>query len=106
LEDKYETAMVDLINRKKAGQQIPKGKAREQNNVIDLMDALRRSLGKDVKSSNADKPAKAKKAGKRATGQTEMLLPISGKAAASHQAKQGKAQAKKPTHASRRKKAS
>ncbi|MEW6643462.1 MAG: Ku protein [Pseudomonadota bacterium] len=84
-EDEYETAMIDLINRKKAGQPIARGKAHTEGNVIDLMEALRRSLGHDVKAppaaAKAVKPAKGKKPRKRIEGQKEMLFPIAGKGA-------------------------
>src|SRR6059036_3915874 len=44
-EDQYETALVDLINQKRAGKPItPKERPRGEN-VVDLMDALRKSLG-------------------------------------------------------------
>src|ERR1700761_8987335 len=44
-EDQYETALVDLINQKRAGKPIvPKERPRGEN-VVDLMEALRRSVG-------------------------------------------------------------
>src|SRR5271166_4396511 len=44
-EDHYETALVDLINQKRAGKPItPKERPRGEN-VVDLMEALRRSVG-------------------------------------------------------------
>ena len=46
-------------------------------NVINLMDALKRSLSNEKQS--APQPAKARKSKKRVEGQREMLLPISGK---------------------------
>jgi DNA end-binding protein Ku len=100
-EDATETAMVELINRKKAGQPITRAKAREGSNVIDLMEALRRSLGKSGEDKAA-KPAakvsaKGKKGRKRIEGQTEMLLPIEGKGTGKRAAKA--APAKKPARA-------
>jgi DNA end-binding protein Ku len=58
------------------------------------MTALRQSLGDDTKSAPAAKP---KKSPKRAEGQREMLLPISGKkaAAATETAKETPKQAPK-----------
>ena len=78
-EDQYETALIDLINQKRAGKPIA-AKARPRGeNVVDLMDALRKSIG-------AAEPAKdsktAKKPRKVASGQKEMLMPIAGKKAA------------------------
>src|SRR6267378_4238969 len=44
-EDHYETALVDLINQKRAGKLVtPKERPRGEN-VVDLMDALRKSIG-------------------------------------------------------------
>jgi DNA end-binding protein Ku len=44
-EDQYETALLDLINQKRAGKPIT-AKARPRGaNVVDLMDALRKSIG-------------------------------------------------------------
>ena len=74
-EDRYESALVDLVNQKRSGVAVkPHGKARPGTNVVDLMTALQQSL----KGGAAPKP-KAKKPPKRATGQKEMLLPITGK---------------------------
>jgi DNA end-binding protein Ku len=79
-DDRYESALVDLINQKRTGATIqPHGKARPGTNVVDLMTALKQSL----KGGSAAAPAaKAKKPVKRAAGQKEMLLPISGERAA------------------------
>jgi DNA end-binding protein Ku len=76
-EDHYESALVELINQKRAGQPIKAPAAsRTSGNVVDLMDALRKSIAGGGKEAA---PAKARKAKKRAAGQKEMLLPISGK---------------------------
>ncbi|MHC2462461.1 non-homologous end joining protein Ku [Bradyrhizobium embrapense] len=78
-EDQYETALVDLINQKRAGRPIvPKDRPKGEN-VVDLMEALRRSVGgaKSAPTPAAKKPAK--KAKKAAAGQKEMLMPIAGK---------------------------
>jgi DNA end-binding protein Ku len=77
-EDQYETALVDLINQKRAGKPItPKERPRGEN-VVDLMDALRKSVGGPAAETKAAKKP-AKKPRKAATGQKEMLMPISGK---------------------------
>ena len=74
-EDQYETALVELINQKRAGKPItPKERSRGEN-VVDLMEALRRSVG--GASPKAAKPAK--KPRKAVAGQKEMLMPIAGK---------------------------
>lgn len=93
-EDHYESALVELINRKRNGETITAPAAsRTSGNVIDLMDALRKSLKGEPKPQPA---ARAKKGKKRVSGQKEMLLPIAGKggnAAASAQSKTAKAKA-------------
>src|SRR3979490_1745724 len=44
-EDQYESALVDLINRKRAGKPIAAKERPRGENVVDLMDALRKSIG-------------------------------------------------------------
>jgi DNA end-binding protein Ku len=66
-----------MLKKKQAGMTVPKGKASEQpRNVINLMDALRKSVASDKISR-----PQAKKGKKRIDGQREMLLPIPGKKA-------------------------
>ena len=77
-EDHYETALVDLINQKRAGKPItPKERPRGEN-VVDLMEALRESVGGAAAETKAPKKP-AKKPRKAAAGQKEMLMPIAGK---------------------------
>ena len=96
-EDHYETALVDLINKKRAGTPItPKERPRGEN-VVDLMDALRKSIGGDAAPPAPKKPAK--KAKKASAGQKEMLMPIPGKKLAKE------AVAKKPSAKPQRKSA-
>lgn len=79
-EDHYEAALIELINKKRAGKTISAPtQSRTSGNVIDLMDALRKSLKGEPQAAPAAKPKKGKK---RVAGQKEMLLPISGKGAA------------------------
>jgi DNA end-binding protein Ku len=95
-EDHYETALVDLINQKRAGKPITPKERPKGENVVDLMEALRRSVGgraaeTTVKSSGKSSPGKAaKKPRKAAAAQKEMLMPIEGE-------KQKAAPAKKST---------
>jgi DNA end-binding protein Ku len=97
-EDQYETALVDLINQKRAGRPItPKERPRGEN-VVDLMDALRKSVGGAAAASPASKKP-ARKSKKAAPGQKEMLMPITGKKPAKETA------AKKPAARSQRKSA-
>ncbi|MDB5555185.1 MAG: Non-ous end joining protein Ku, partial [Rhizobium sp.] len=73
--DRYEEAVVEMLKKKQEGAPIPKQRlSSAPSNVVDLMQALKRSVSA---APNATKPKK------RAAGQREMLLPIegSGKAA-------------------------
>lgn len=88
-EDHYEAALIDLINKKRSGVTITaKAPPKTGGNVINLMDALKRSLAtgdatsETAASTSGPAPkAKPKRAKKRVEGQREMLLPISGKKA-------------------------
>src|SRR6202011_162680 len=81
-EDRYESALIDLINQKRSGvATTAKSAPKTGGNVINLMDALKRSLASE-KQSGPPAKAKGKKPRKAASGQREMLLPISGKRAA------------------------
>lgn len=56
-EDKYENALLALIKAKKAGRKPPEPKeAPKPSNVIDLFDALKRSLGEKGGDSESSKP--------------------------------------------------
>jgi DNA end-binding protein Ku len=60
-EDRYENAMIELIRSKQAGLPAPKEKpAARPANVVNLMDALRRSI-----AESGGKEKEAKPAGKR-----------------------------------------
>jgi DNA end-binding protein Ku len=98
-EDQYETALVELINQKRAGKPIvPKERPRGVN-VVDLMDALRKSVGGAAAAETAAPKKPAKKPKKAAAGQKEMLMPISGKKSAKDAA------AKKPAAGAKRRSA-
>lgn len=121
-EDRYETALIDLINQKRAGRPIEKVKVKTEGNVINLMDALRQSLkGKGpvpaAKEPAAKEPAakepvakeaapkKSAKAKKASVGQREMLLPIAGKGQkAAAKADAGRETVKRPARATARQK--
>jgi len=85
-EDRYESALIDLINQKRNGLPTAKAAPKSSGNVINLMDALKRSLASE-KQSAPPASAKGKKPRKRVEGQREMLLPISGKRAAKEEPK-------------------
>ena len=86
--DHYEEALVELLRKKQA--HIPVKKGREEfvapPNVINLMDALRRS----VEAERQAPAAQFKKARKRVEGQKEMLFPIEGKETAREGGKKAK----------------
>src|SRR5246500_3732493 len=75
-EDHYETALIDLINQKRAGKPITPKERPAASNVVDLMEALRRSVG--GASAETKAPKKPAKKGRKA-GQNEMLMPIARK---------------------------
>jgi DNA end-binding protein Ku len=93
-EDHYEAALTELINQKRSGKPITAKARPKGDNVVDLMDALKRSIANE-------QLAKGKKPRKAVAGQKEMLLPISGK----HAAKQEVKKADKPAAARNRKQA-
>ncbi|UDL87138.1 Ku protein [Mesorhizobium sp. PAMC28654] len=66
-DDKYEDALLELIRAKKAGRKAPKAKAAPKpSNVVNLFDALKKSLSSDAGSAKASAAAKAKPVAKRA----------------------------------------
>jgi DNA end-binding protein Ku len=89
-EDRYENAVVEMIQRKRAGMPVPRERiAAPAPNVISLMDALKRSLAAETAKPTTVPATKGKKPKKAAAGQREMLLPIAGKGT-------GKAEVAKP----------
>ena len=55
-QDRYQDAVVDLIKAKRAGRPPPKPTVSRPSNVVNLMEALRRSVSAE---GDGDKPAKA-----------------------------------------------
>lgn len=100
-EDHYETALVDLINQKRAGKTIRPKEQPKGENVVDLMEALRKSVGSAAAGAKVQTKAAPKKTAKTprkaAAGQKEMLMPIAGKKPAKETA------AKKPAAGRQRK---
>ena len=77
-EDRYENALVERLNQKRKGEPVRTAvKSRDTGNVINLMDALRKSLDNGGNAAPATKAKPAKKS--KATGQREMLMSIPGK---------------------------
>lgn len=72
-DDKYEEALLELIRAKKAGRKAPKAKAASKpSNVVNLFDALKKSLASDDEPDEASeqiapaskaKPASSKRGG-------------------------------------------
>jgi DNA end-binding protein Ku len=79
-EDHYETALVELINQKRAGKTIAHKPRPSGTNIVDLMDALKQSIS----TENAPKQKKPRKA---SSGQKEMLMSVSGNKPAKKAAK-------------------
>lgn len=81
--DQYEDALIEVIKKKQA--HVPLKKAGDRpsapKNVVNLMDALRRSVANDT-----GKSAKTSKPKKRAAGQGEMLMSIAGSKSAAKKA--------------------
>ncbi|MBP1294211.1 non-homologous end joining protein Ku [Bradyrhizobium elkanii] len=96
-EDQYETALIELINQKRAGKTIRPKERPKGENVVDLMEALRKSVGGAAETKAPKKSARKPK--KAAAGQKEMLMPIAGKKPAKETA------AKKPAVKPQRKSA-
>jgi DNA end-binding protein Ku len=70
-EDEYESALKELLRKKQKGERIERPKEPSRTNVVNLIDALCRSVAQEKRA-----PASAKKGRKRVAGQTEMLLPM------------------------------
>jgi len=71
-EDHYEGALTELLHAQRNGQMVgPRPRPRGEN-VVDLMDALKKSIAGETST-------KGKKARKASAGHKEMLLPIEGK---------------------------
>jgi len=106
--DRYEEAVVELLKNKQAGMTISKGRpSADAPNVINLMDALRRSLGAD--KATGGKKAAPTKGRKGKTTKPEDLrnapqfkFPIAG---GKSKAKEDKAAAEAPKAKPRRKSA-
>ena len=70
-EDQYETALIDLINQKRAGKPIT-AKARPRGeNVVDLMDALRKSIGAAAAAKELEAGQEAAQGRERSEGNAD-----------------------------------
>ena len=81
-EDRYENAMIELIRSKQAGLPAPKEKpAARPANVVNLMDALRRSIEDSGGKGKAAKPAAKRAAAEAARRRRSARRPADGSAA-------------------------
>jgi DNA end-binding protein Ku len=61
-EDRYENALVEMIDAKKTGKKLPKPSAAPKENVVNLADILRKSLENEgIKPDKTRKPAARRK---------------------------------------------
>lgn len=73
--DHYEEAVIAMLKKKQAGLPVSREHtAPRPQSVVNLMDALRRSIAEEKAASTPPKKGR-----KRIEGQSEMLLPIAGK---------------------------
>ncbi|MGJ3264069.1 MAG: Ku protein [Salinarimonas sp.] len=82
-EDRYETALVEMIRAKQAGSaEVPKPKAPQPSNVVNLMDALKRSLAAEEGGDPARKapPSRTKAKARTVPGAADEEAGASGKA--------------------------
>jgi len=72
--DRYEEAVIEMLKQKQAGVPVPQARPVQAPNVINLMDALRRSIGEDKTPSAARSAgSEAKKGRKTKTPKPEEL---------------------------------
>ncbi len=68
-EDHYESALVELLRAKQAGAVVqPRKEEAQPQRVINLMDALRKSIGAETKKKPAAPSARARTSAKKAAG--------------------------------------
>ena len=72
-EDRYENALIELIRSKQKGMPVKPQPTHRQTNVINLMDALRRSVEGETKTGA--KPAAQKTEGKKAEAKQPEAKP-------------------------------
>ena len=65
-QDEYQKRLREIIEKKISGQEIAAPAGRQEDNVIDIMEALRASIEQSKKGEGGKAKAKEKKAGKKA----------------------------------------
>jgi DNA end-binding protein Ku len=75
-EDRYEKALTDLIKAKGAGKELPEPSKPEPSNVINLMDALRKSVQVEKRGGSGAKSSRrrptARRSGARSTAKRRL----------------------------------
>ena len=69
-EDRYENAVVKMIQAKQAGEPVRQAKSERPSNVVNLMDALRRSLAAESEGGGRSRASRGKAASRAATTTT------------------------------------
>jgi DNA end-binding protein Ku len=81
--DRYQDALRQLVEAKAKGHKLPAPQVKAPAKVVDLMDALKRSLAESPRTAVASTPAKASKSAakkkKADPRQRHLLLPVSGR---------------------------
>jgi DNA end-binding protein Ku len=67
-EDHYEEALKELLSKKQAGQKIAPPKEQKPTNVVNLMDALRKSVEAQGGAATPKRAAQTKRTAKKASG--------------------------------------
>jgi len=75
-EDRYENALIEMIRAKQAGRPIEAARPQQPTNVINLMDALRRSIAAEKGGLKEQKPQQAKEPAPRAAGSAAKKKPV------------------------------
>ena len=73
-EDRYENAMIELVKSKETGRPVAAPEAPRPSNVVNLMDALRRSIAAE-KGGAAERPSKGKAPSKTSAEREEANEP-------------------------------
>jgi DNA end-binding protein Ku len=60
-EDRYENALIDLIKAKQAGHELQPAETPQPTNVINLMDALRRSIEAEKGQARTSRPGEQRR---------------------------------------------
>ncbi|MFG1375403.1 Ku protein [Xanthobacter autotrophicus] len=81
-DDRYESALAELVRAKMEGKPLPKAAPRREEKVVDLLEALRASAGEGVKDGQDGKDGKVKPAGRKASAKKTAAKMAAAKTAA------------------------